>query len=135
MRPAPEQTFFVGDVLTCVDGTVTTVVSVSRDLHYESFLCDDGIHRYDRDHETDRGRVTGTRSFPPHPKTIAKFHPLKNPREVMNALASCPEINRRLVTGGGKTRYDSGRLMRQVCENLDKIFHYEKTKEVLGEEE
>ena len=119
--------FHVGETHVCCDGSIFTVLSTSGD----TFLGSDGYHRYDRDHELERGRITGTHSWPPHPKTVAEFHPLTHPKEVVKALASCPDFGHQSVHISGETVYNSQKLMRQVCENLDKIIHYKKTGKIL----
>lgn len=119
--PKYKKLFAVGDTLTCCDNSITKVIS----LHGDTFLCDDGIYRYDREYFSERGRVTGTNTWPPHPKTIAEHHPLCHPKQVVAALASLPKIHRITSYTGGKVVYDSESLMRQVCENLDKIFEFE----------
>lgn len=116
--PTFNRTFNLSDQLTCCDGSIIKVI----EINHSTFLGDDGITRYDRDHPLGRGRVTGTRSWPPHPKSIASGHPLRHPQHVVAALASCPTFTHKISYIGGKCVYDSDALMQQVCENLDTIF-------------
>jgi hypothetical protein len=118
----------VGDELICCDGSIIKVHSVDG----ETFLGSDGIHRYDRDYPLERGRVTGSQSWPPHPKTIAKYHPLTHTKEVLKALSSCPTFTSSTMFSKGKILYNSEELMKQICINLDKIIHYELTNEILS---
>jgi len=126
-----EQIFFEGDRFVCCDGSIATVISVNRMKGYENFLGSDGFHRYDRDHELERGRVTGTHSWPPHPKTVAATHPLKHPKEVCEALSKMPKFSRTTIISKGETQYDASKLMRTICETMDKLIHHEKTGEIL----
>lgn len=128
-RSDPKHTrlFNIGDELECCDGSIITVHSVIG----ETFLGSDGVTRYDREHYLEHGRVTGTHSWPPHPKTIASGHPLTYPKEVVAALANCPSFGHQIVSRAGKREYDSAAMMKQICENLDAMFHMKKTGEVL----
>ena len=126
-KPDHTPHFKVGDELVCCDGSTTNVIEVKGEV----IFCDDGFYRYDRDYPLERGRVTGSHSWPPHPKTIAEFHPLRHPMEVIQALACCPTFTRTFCYSGGEKTYDADQLMRQVCENLDKLIHFKLTEEVL----
>lgn len=124
-RPLPKQRYFIGDILTRVDGSTFMVEEVNRTPHYETFKGSDGVWRYDRDHPSENGRPTGTQTFPPHPAHLLKGHPLNNPREVMEALSNMPKFRSVWRCREGVVTLDTRKSIEAVCRILDHLFDQE----------
>lgn len=117
-----KQRYFVGNLLTTVDRSQINVVEVRRTEYDGTFKGSDGIWRYDRDGECDNGRVTAASTYPPHPKSIAIGSPLKNPRKVMNAMASIPRFDRVIKCQHGNRIVDVSKSLKLIAQELDNIF-------------
>ncbi len=115
--------YFIGDKLETIDGCMVTVMHVNRETEgYETFTCDDGISRYDREGECENGRVTGTSMYPPHPKSIKAGYPLKNPYEVMLAMEGLDSGD----TYSSNGKIDTRNAKKRIAHELDRLYELEK---------
>lgn len=105
--------FLVGESYLTLEGKTVTIVEENRERYYQCVMGDDGKWRWDREGKFERGRVTGTASYPPNPDNFINGSWLVHPTYIVNLFRG---IEQTQISNAA-----SHKAIERACVELDRL--------------